>query len=426
MKRNLFAFVFICIAFHSKAQILHLSIIDDIGSVLDCNVVKNDSLIGNNQHYYVLSVQKGDKFILKHSWYRDTSFQITEVLTPSDTLIKIIQLKQKVKQIDEVIISGEKYQLLYEASNEFVIDYYPIPKNKILVLSKIGKNRFLKMLDENNKPEQEIPLSINPTELFLDAMGNFHILTKDSVYQLHLSDTLLLLKGISLEVFQKNISNLLAVDQNAFYQNYSEHNQLFTIETLSGQNGRKEIYRTFDKVGYDGAKYTSNKMIRYYIDSVPEWRNVILLGIWNGNLFELIDPLYPKLVEMYGWYKGVMSLPLKVSAFGMLDNLVILDNVKNSILQLNYETFEIVHTAVPKFDLSRHFYFDYFYDALYTYIVKKGITDIFKVDIDTGEAISIAQLTDVLLPRNIKISNNWTYFTVLDSDGYNKLLKVRR
>lgn len=421
----LFAFLFVFVAFHLKAQTLHLSIVDDVGSVLDCTIMKNDSLIGNDQHYYVLSVQKGDKFTLKHSWYRDTSFQITEVLTPSDTLVKIIQLKQKVKQIDEVVVSSEKYQLLYEENNEFVIDYYPTPKNNILILSKIGKSRFLKLLDENSSPQQEILLSINPTELFLDAMGNFHVVTKDSAYQLHLSDTLTLLKGISSEVFQKNISNLLAVDKNAFYQNYSEHNQLFTIESISKQNGKKEIYRTFDKVGYGGARYSSNKMIRYYLDSVPEWRNVILLGTWSGDLFELIDPLDKKLLEMYGWYK-ITALPLKVSAFGMLDNLVILDNVKNNILQLDYETFEIVHTSVPQFELSRHYYFDYFYDALYTYAIKKGITEVFKIDIGTGETISIAQLTDVLLPRNIKVSNKWVYFTVLDSDGYNKLLKARR
>ncbi len=425
--KNLITLIIVITTFNSSAQTLHLSISDVNENPTDCRVFKNDSLIENN-YFFTFSIKKGDKITLKHDWYRDTVIRITETLTPNDTLFKFVQLKQKVKQIGEVVVSGAKYQLIYEKNNEFVTDYYPIPNNKLLLLSRIGKNRYLKVLDEQSNPQKELTLQINATELFLDAMGIFYVLTVDSAYQLAFSDTdFHLMKGISNELFQKTIPNLVAIDNNnAFYKNYSRHSQLFTIEILSQQNGRKEIYNSFDKIGFQGAQDSYNDMVYYYLANIPEWRNIILLGLWSGDAYELVDPLDAKLNPMYTWYKKVMALPLKVSAFGMLDQLVILDNVENKILQMDYSTCQIVHSVTPEFELSRHYYFDYFHDALYTFTEKKGITEVFQIDINTGEAISIAQLTDVLLPRNIKVSNKWVYFTLLDEDGYNKVLKAKR
>lgn len=427
MKQLLLSFLIFGIS-SVYSQVLRVSCLNQFQESVD-NVEfwkGNEQLpVFEGDSYYEFQIKSQEKITLKHTWYMDTTFQVVEKLNSNDTVLITIYLKPiHTKNIDEVIISSKKYQLVYKERNEFIIDYFPMPKSKLLLLTKIGKNRFLKLLDENDSLEQKISLSINPTELFLDALGNFHVLTKDSVYQIWLTDSeFKLMKPYPYLEFQKNISNMIAVESdNIFYKNMTKHNQSFVIDVFNKTNGRKMVYNSFDEIKFKSAVEHYNEIVYTYHSVTPDYLNIIKLGLWDGNISKLGET--SGLLQKIVWYKNIIARPINVYAYGMLNGIVVVDGFKKELSVINYQDFS-TYSITTKFDCSGNFYYDYFFDELYTY-TKKGSISVNKIDVKTGELTSSVELSDILLPRNIKISNGWVYFLVLDESGYNRLFKSIR
>lgn len=417
---------FLCSTHFAYTQTVSLLLYDKQNeSVSDVEIWKNDSIAYTSyiEGKYLLSVKFRDNITIKHDWYEDVTFQILENIHSNDTIFKTLFLVPKAKNINEVIVTHTKYNLLSDVENEFIIDYYPLPSGNVLLLARTGKKHYLKILKDGQEKFNEIQLVHKPERLFLDPFGNFHILTKDSTCQIWLTDNeFKLMKTYPYSEFQKNILNMIAVDSNnVFYKNITKHNQLFVIDVFNKANGQKIVYNSFDEIGFKNASGYYNEIIATYYATVPENENLIELNVWGGELIELAQNW--KMIQLIGWFTKIISRPINVCAFGMLDNLLVLDGFKKELLLINYNDFSI-KSVIPTFDFSGHFYHDYFFDEVYTY-TKKGSITVNKIDINTGKLTDAIELSDILLPRNIKVSNGWVYFLVLDESGYNKLLKTR-
>lgn len=136
--------------------------------------------------------------------------QIIVTKQKADSLI--IFLTPKIATLDEVEISGSKYQL-FNKTNQEIIDYNFLDTNLIILSYNFNKNRYeLIFSDENFDTISITDVSFlkKPNQLFKDCLGNCHLLTSDSAYQLYFSNqSIYLTYPVNLKKFMSLLGNCL-------------------------------------------------------------------------------------------------------------------------------------------------------------------------------------------------------------------------
>jgi hypothetical protein len=407
-----------------EAQTLKLAIQYDGDQVQNSLVFKNGNIFKSKASSIVLiPVKSNDEIIIKHELYKDFSFQIPGDLKKMDTITKVVDLIPNFQVFDEFVVSSSKYQNVFKNENEFIIDYFPIPYDKFLVITHVKRSYYIKIIDESGNEKIKKKLAFKPKEIFLDAMGNFHLIEKDSVFQLYAEiDSIHIMPPISKYHFKSTLEELVLLSNDkAFYQKYTRHNQSFSVAEMNDKEVNN-LYQCFDLEQYKTAVYHYNKVVNYYMRNTPEEDNIILMGIWDGNLMTL-NNYDVEIVEMTTWSDKIASSPLNVKAFGLNDEIIILNGVRDSIVKIDNETLNL-QKVKTKFSLTGEYYHDYFYDDLYMFYDDKKGTIVSKIDTDNGTLNKIIQITDIRQPRNVKVINNKVFFTVLDENGFNRIIKV--
>jgi hypothetical protein len=351
---------------------------------------------------------------------------VIELISKSENL--------KIQNLDEFIVSGSKYQNVFKNRDEFIIDYFPLPSNKFFVITRLKRDYYIKIIDEFEDEKIIKQLDFKPEEIFLDAMGNFHLITKDSVFQVYVEqDSIHLMKPIGKYEFEKELGKLVSLRNNgAIHQIINKHNQLFSLTQLN--NGEINIvYQIFHSEQYKMAVHYYNKTVAFYMRTIREADNVILMGIWDGTLMTL-NTGFPKdnvemnsddllIIGMIGWSDKIASKPLNVKTYGLNEEIIILDGVNDSIVKIRNEDLN-TEKIKTQFTFSGDYFHDYFYDKLYMFSDEKGGIIVSKINTDDGTLKEITQIADIRQPRNIKVMNDSVYFTVLDENGFNRIVKV--
>jgi hypothetical protein len=412
------------------AQTLRLAIQDEGKLIYYTTILKNGIFHSTNSKNTIsIPVKSLDEIMVRHENYEDYSFQVSDGLKSNDTINKIIRLTPlydtlNIQVFDEFTFSSSKYQNAFKNKDEFIIDYYPFPLNHFYVITRIKRNYYVKIIDGIGESLMTKELSFKPEEIFLDAIGNFHLIEKDSVYQIYLNkDSIQLMNAITKESFEIELRNLLSLDENgAFHEDMSLHNQFYVIHRVIDKEV-SDIYQSFDEEGFENASYHYNAAVNFYNATTPQKDNIISMGIWDGDLMTL-NSFNFKLLTMSVWSEKIASKPLNVKSFGLKNKIIVLDAIRDSIFQINNNTFASNETKAQCI-LSGDYFKDYFYDNIYMYSNRaKGIS-ILKINIEDGTSTEIAQLTDIRKPRNIKVMNDKVFFTVLDENSYNRIIEVK-
>lgn len=417
---------------------------------LDNNKIEvfvNEKLYSSNTNQIIsVAVKSLDHISIKHQFHKDFSFTLAEGLHKEDSIYKIIKLIPKsenlrIQNLDEFSVSSAKYQNVFKNKNELIIDYYPFPEDKFFVATKLKGEYFIKIINEFGNELSAKKLNFKPQEIFLDAIGNFHIIEKDSVYQIYTQNsTIFLMKPIPKYDYEKDIQNLVALgDYGAFHQHISLHNQQYTVSRIIDKKA-KDIYQTFDLEQYKTAEHYYNQTIGFYNNNTRSGENIISMGLWDGDLmtlnhsFDLPQSTCNKNVVSGGsrlditgfisWSDKIASKPLNVKSFGLSDKIIVMDGVKDSVFQIQYSTSEETKSKA-KFIFSGDYFKDYFYDNVYMFSNNRGEVTVSKINTEEGTSMEIAQLTGIHQPRNIKVMNDKIFFTVLDENKFNRIIEVK-
>jgi len=420
------------------SQVLEIRVLDENQHyVSGYTVVVNDSLkkINSKEKSMYFTIISNSKFEIKHPLFSSYEFKIYATNTAEDTIRRVITISSQYQDLDEVQIFGTKFNEIDNRENEFIIDYYPYLNEKTVLLTKYNNQCYLKLsklsvtLDSTN-------LDLKASQIFIDALGNFFVIGNKKVMQFNIvEDKFVFQKRFDFESFERTLENAVALYKDyGIYVSFSMHNQLYSL--IRVQNGKNEsIYSFFEKEKYKRALYFYNRTVNYYMATIPEKDNLILMGIWDGDLMSLnshpnteleqvgINP-NKEIMGMTSWSDKITSNPLSIETFGLIDQLVILNGENDSITHISYENLKISKEIASKTHLTGDYFFDYFYNQIYMIADKKGTKQIFKIDINTGDTKLIADLSEIHQPRNIKVINDQVYFLVLDKSGYNRLLKV--
>ncbi|RFC54249.1 hypothetical protein [Brumimicrobium aurantiacum] len=437
--RNITLLLFVLsLLLNAHSQHLEINVIDENNQpVFGYSVYENGFFIKKhtNEKTLLLEVTHNTSLEVKHPFYNSFGFQIPTSVKKEDTIRQLITLSPKHQDFEEIDIIGSKYQEVFDEKNEFILDYCLYPKKSIVLLTRMNKQKYLKLL-RKEKTIDSLILDFNPDHLFRDARGNFFVVGKENVVQFNIiNDKFSFQKKESITDFNKTLKNAISLQADyAVYEHFSMHNQYYSLIKIHNGNG-ESVYSFLANEKYIRALYHYNKTVIHYMSIIPEKDNVILMGLWDGDLMSLNS--HPntgleqkgintneEIMSLTSWSDKITSKPINIKAFGLLESLIVLNSECDSIIHLDYGNLAIKEEIPTKSNLSGDYYFDYFYNQIFIIETKNGKKEVYALNISNGKSKLIADLSEIYQPRNIKIMNNKVYFLVLDKSGFNRLLSV--
>jgi len=391
------------------------------------NITNQKNTVSKKDGLFIIEASPGDSLKISPI-KKDPFFYVVPNFLSSDYEIYFINSEdEKIQQIQGVTITSNKIKPVVERFNANVIDYIPFKNGRLLTVCSL-RNKFKLYIEANDEVIEEFEVDIkNIEELFIDIFGNYHLVCKDSTYQIVLSEELIQLDVIPTDVFNDNIRNIVYNDHESIVSSiFSNHNKAFRLIKSSSKDGRKKIIHTIvDIEALKQANKFYNLIITTYMNTVREEYNIISNGIWTGDLTHLIDG--QKIREMVIWYNTVESKKINVHTFPFKDSILIIDfdNLHIKLLGKNGETYK--QTAINNPFTKKKFtvLLDPITDNYFCYDPNDAIIEMYQIDLNSGELSPCLTLDGVAYPKKLKVFNGWLYFIDLNNASFNKLYRAK-
>lgn len=375
---------------------------------------------------FILNITSNSVLEISHPEYASRFFPIvTEQNT--DTIYLNFLLTEKTQSISEVIITSDRLKKVVDQKSINVVDYLPF-NDFILVIKSKNTNRFLS-LEGIDTTFAEFDLGkIKAKALFEDCYGNIHLLDKDSAYQIWIDSGFHVVSTASIERFNKLLKPCIAdfSENNVFY-NFTNRNRKYTLTSIDKKSKQKEFFfHTHDKVGESVATSYFWSIIRIYNQAIPEYANMITLGVWDGNLLTL-NFSSPEFDRMVTWYLKIRAVELNINAFRKNNNLIVFDQFSDSIHVFNDQNNQMISRTYPfekgskVFDVIQ----DRFNSTFYEQKIEKGVYTLTSLNhvFENGSPNKQITISEIPFATNMKVFNDWVYFTVLENN-FNRLYRM--
>lgn len=151
----------------------------------------------------------------------------TNEIRITDTVPRIVQLRPSVKQLQEVVISGDRISILRE-KDYFAYTDFTFYNDMLLALAvrPNGKTE-LQLLDASGTTIKRLPVKKNAESLYTDCLGAVHLITPDSTYQVYYDYTnLRLLYPSHVDTFSKVMRPCKCRIDDYYYFGWRSYRQL--------------------------------------------------------------------------------------------------------------------------------------------------------------------------------------------------------
>ncbi len=337
-------------------------------------------------------------------FFSHIGYKNDQYLVRSSTLKNInIRLKPSTREIEEVIVTGERVRKLFAEEELYILDY-EIWENKLIFLSNINKNqRRSRLFFASLNGDTISSIKVNkPKELFRDCFGNIHFISADTVWQIYPEDNKLwLIYPSDRKSFDDNLSHIKTeLDGKLFYQRYVNQGKIVYTYYIDRIYDRPVIVSTirdsvFLAMQKDEARFSSMGADIEMDPPMQLRQNPI-----NAPLFKMGDK-----IVIFNFINNRIEF---YSKFGELINETeILFHRKEKSLAIIFKTLEMdptfTHIIIMDESLNKFY-------ALY---INSGIHTLVEVDINTGETGKRIEIPDFVYIDRIKVLNNVVYFMYL-------------
>lgn len=348
---------------------------------------------------------KADRFpvviTVSHLKYKTNTITI---LKPRENLKVILQ--EKTSNLPATEIYADKTQNLVKEKPLFVYDYVFYGDSLLMLTFPHCRTRkaSLLLMNKNGKELLRQPAN-NAKELQSDAMGNVHLFTKDSTYQLFVTkDKILKLYPASLNKFKSKIR---------------------ALESRSGSNYYVHDYRYKNQV-LDYYRYDYNEKESYHFRTIPHKDGVNMLRrdfYWRIQQkgFSEADLRF----EEMAFYS-----PIHAPMIIMKDTIAIMNYIKDSI-ELYSPKGKIVDRTHIDFHHNKNWEEKLIVDQkrkkIYTLFSDGGLKKLKLVNLKNGKLEKSIEITNFRFPEKIKVKNKYVYFLYKDYKGqrYKKLYRMK-
>ena len=405
-----FGMVFIHQAAAQERQIIQGYCKDENGKPIEnVSVYVQDSLlvsVTDEQGRFTYSLAKsGLKLRFAHMVFEPTYYTIKEKDINGKNLT--VRMKTKSHELLEVEITANAPHIAFDNPVMTVIDY-TIREDGIYLIAYRRRNSALLHLSFDMDTLHELPISSRYKYLNKDAFGDIYALND---YQASLVGFMELDNG------KKMMMNFYhSMTRKAFYDKFS------TIVAASDSifiTGRYFYYNK--EMGYYRHRLGSDEepeLLHYIVDE--EGRDDIwLLTHTRGGIganYWVADPIY----------NPIYAIDNEFYLFAYTDHETIVFDAVGNELERYPLTFHEYRKWNGKMELDRRWKQKMLYDAarkeFYTFFVNDGIYTLKRIDLKTGTATSVMDLSGYPFAQNMRIHNGVLYFLYPTGINHRKAL----
>jgi hypothetical protein len=333
-------------------------------------------------------------------WFDNTSPFITVLLNPAANILQEVEIKVKNEPVP--FFKDNQYSVLdYEVDSNMV--YMLIYRFRL-----VNSELICKSVDGDTVARSG-NLRFKPTGLFRDCMGNLHVLSTDSAYQLwRKGDLITLLFPVGISRFHSKLPDCVAsTDTFLFFRKPTPDGLSVDFYTIDRKTSRKRYINTVR----DEAKLKllhDNPMDYFYLmmDTIPgdagqaaEWQWVKKILYRNNKstlhrigdficIFNTADYTLA-LYTLSGEFTSKLKMPIEKIEDGKWTSEIYIDNMENKA---------------------------------YTSFRKGELYTIYRIDLNTGE-VKRKLTTDHEFPQKIRVHNNFLFYLyTIPGKGDNKYL----
>jgi len=321
-----------------------------------------------------------------------------------------IVLSKKTFTLQEVEIFGKNDKNIFQSSFGNILLDYEILDNNIITLLRDGSKRKIRIINRYSGNWFDIVLTIKANEIYKDCIGNLHLLTNDSIYQIkvYLQDsTITLYHPYSLNKFQQTLSKCVGfLNEKFIFSTYHLHNQEINYWSV---NNHKTINlrKIFNKERFLFAQNL--------LDRVNELKNKY------GHINEMGDitvnqlQIMRKISQLNYTYQFIGKIPAYNPLFIFNDTVVVFNHVTDSIFFFD-KNFLLIKKDHIKYRIKnlQKILLDDITHTFYLVYQNNGILSIYKFNINIGKRINNTIRINSIFPQKIKIYDNSIYY--IDND----------
>lgn len=414
MKKSTFLLMLFCLGFiyqivAQERQVIQGYCKDENGKAIEnVSVYAHDSLlvsVTDEQGRFTYGYAKaGEKLRFAHMVFEPTYYTIKDKDINGKNLT--IRMKTKSHELLEVEVTANAPQIVFDNPVMTVIDY-TLREDGIYMIVYRRRNSALLHLSFDGDTLHEMPISSRYKYLSKDAFGEIHAISDYKVEQLGFQESI-----DGKKIFM-NFYN--SMSRKTFYDQFS------TILAASDSifvTGRYFYYNK--ELGYYRNRLGSDKepeLLHYIVDE--EGRDDIWLLTHTGGIganFWVADPIY----------NPIYAIDNKFYLFAYTDHeTIVFDAVGNELERYPLTLHEYRKwngKMVPDRRWKQKMMIDVARKEFYTFFVTDGIYTLKRIDLKTGTAISVMDLSGYPFAQNMRIHDGVLYFIYPTGINHRKAL----
>lgn len=364
-----------------------------------------------------ISNNKGD-----FSFYIDTlplvmvvshiGYETKRLLLDKTSFSLILYLQPKIQQLEEIVITGKSnYETVFRDQYLNVLDYEVDTGNIFVLINDLRSSRST-VICKNFKGDTVAwnkILTINPKKLFKDCLGNLHILTGDSAFQVYRDlKRLKLIYPVTLKKFNDVLVNCV----------FSTRDMLF-IRKLE-ENGQTVSYYKIDR------KSNQRQMLAAIEDSL---KTKMLRRNPHDNdlLMQSRQPLSRDDFVDWSYVHKILYRPISTALCKIGEFICIINTVDRTIEFYKMDgsyAFKLLLMIkkIKEGNWSKDIYIDEEKSKVYTTFLQNGYYFLYTVDLNTGELKKVLSIAH-LYPEKLQIHDGYVYYLYHEAgSGDNKEL----
>jgi hypothetical protein len=414
MKKTTFLLMLFCLGFiyqivAQERQVIQGYCKDENGKAIEnVSVYAHDSLlvsVTDEQGRFTYGYAKAsEKLRFAHMVFEPTYYTIKDKDINGKNLT--IRMKTKSHELLEVEVTANAPQIVFDNPVMTVIDY-TLREDGIYMIVYRRRNSALLHLSFDGDTLHEMPISSRYKYLSKDAFGEIHAISDYKVEQLGFQESI-----DGKKIFM-NFYN--SMSRKTFYDQFS------TILAASDSifvTGRYFYYNK--ELGYYRNRLGSDKepeLLHYIVDE--EGRDDIWLLTHTGGIganFWVADPIY----------NPIYAIDNKFYLFAYTDHeTIVFDAVGNELERYPLTLHEYRKwngKMVPDRRWKQKMMMDVARKEFYTFFVTDGIYTLKRIDLKTGTATSVMDLSGYPFAQNMRIHDGVLYFIYPTGINHRKAL----
>ncbi|MEQ8909839.1 MAG: hypothetical protein RIC95_11635 [Vicingaceae bacterium] len=356
--------------------------------------------------------QLPNKVSLSHISYQNKELKLEvnpENRFSHDTLFLRVRLSKKSYALSEVEIRAKKNNLVYPNEKAYVRDY-AFFENTTLLLLGIGNKAVMRLVNVRGESIDELSVSGKQLKLLQDCFRNIHLVSKDSISQIHFTDTSFsLLNAFSRADYENSLMHCKASIGQFMVVGFEDKDKqdIRYYTKREDEDEQKKLKRIHDQK-------TKSTFMRYD-QQFKAMRTGAISSATAKNRQQLSS--IRDLDRSYDFFRHVLSDPLYCPVYSSKQTFILFDHFVDSISFYSKEGKKLKQISMEYHlneNWNRQLLQDYFSGDIYSVYKQKNRLYVQKVDLNKGELAAEQIESQHPFPSNLKIRDGKLYYLYQD------------